>query len=84
MPCALITPIAPHTLSFRPVVVPEASDIDIHLSESSRGHARWARHSTCRNLCEAVAHTILGGSASRMPLLLLCRASCGYQALHED
>ena len=42
MPCTLITPIAPHTLSFRPVVVPEASDIVIHLSESSRAHARRA------------------------------------------
>ena len=44
VPCTLITPIAPHTLSFRPVVVPEASDIVIHLSESSRAHARRARH----------------------------------------
>ena len=42
VPCTLITPIAPHTLSFRPVVVPEASDIVVHLSESSRAHARRA------------------------------------------
>ena len=47
MPCTLITPIAPHTLSFRPVVVPEASDFVIHLSGSSRAHARRASCTLC-------------------------------------
>jgi NAD+ kinase len=41
VPCALLTPIAPHSLSFRPLVVPEASDIDIHQPATSRSHARW-------------------------------------------
>ncbi|BDA49473.1 NAD(H) kinase 1 [Coccomyxa sp. Obi] len=40
VPCALLTPIAPHSLSFRPLVVPEASDIEIHLPAASRSHAR--------------------------------------------
>ncbi|EIE19085.1 ATP-NAD kinase [Coccomyxa subellipsoidea C-169] len=40
VPCALLTPIAPHSLSFRPLVVPEASDIEIHLPATSRSHAR--------------------------------------------
>lgn len=40
VPCTLLTPIAPHSLSFRPLVVPEASDIEIHLPASARSHAR--------------------------------------------
>lgn len=42
VPCALITPVAPHSLSFRPLVVPESSDILIHLPSHSRRGARWA------------------------------------------
>jgi len=40
VPCALITPVAPHSLSFRPLVVPESSDILIHLPSHSRRGAR--------------------------------------------
>lgn len=40
VPCTLITPVAPHSLSFRPVVVPEHSVIEVHLPQSSRSHAR--------------------------------------------
>lgn len=40
VPCALLTPIAPHSLSFRPLVVPESSDILIHLPCQSRRGAR--------------------------------------------
>jgi NAD+ kinase len=40
VPCTIITPVAPHSLSFRPLVVPESSVIEIHLPLSSRFHAR--------------------------------------------
>ncbi|PSC74131.1 ATP-NAD kinase [Micractinium conductrix] len=40
VPCTLLTPVAPHSLSFRPVVVPEHSVIEVHLPQSSRSHAR--------------------------------------------
>jgi len=36
----LITPIAPHSLSFRPVVVPESSEIVVQIPLSARSHAR--------------------------------------------
>ena len=41
VPGTLLTPIAPHSLSFRPLVVPESSEIEIHLPPSARSHARW-------------------------------------------
>lgn len=42
VPCTLLTPVAPHSLSFRPLVVPEHAVIEIHLPQSSRSHARCA------------------------------------------
>lgn len=42
VPGTLLTPIAPHSLSFRPLVVPESSEIEIHLPPSARSHARQA------------------------------------------
>lgn len=39
VPCTLITPVAPQSLSFRPLVVPETSVIEIHIPTSSRTHA---------------------------------------------
>lgn len=40
VPCTLLTPVAPHSLSFRPLVVPESSVIEVHLPQASRSHAR--------------------------------------------
>ena len=40
VPSTLLTPIAPHSLSFRPLVVPESSQIEILLPTSARSHAR--------------------------------------------
>ena len=40
VPSTLLTPIAPHSLSFRPLVVPESSQIQILLPSSARAHAR--------------------------------------------
>lgn len=40
VPCTLVTPLAPHSLSFRPLILPESSSILIHLPEHSRSHAR--------------------------------------------
>jgi NAD+ kinase len=42
VPCTLLTPVAPHSLSFRPLVVAESSVIEVHLPQASRSHARWA------------------------------------------
>ncbi|BFZ23930.1 hypothetical protein BsWGS_26969 [Bradybaena similaris] len=39
VPCILVTPICPHSLSFRPVVVPAGCEIRVVLSPGSRGTA---------------------------------------------
>jgi len=38
--CTLITPIAPHSLSFRPIIVPDRSFIEISVPETARNPAR--------------------------------------------
>ena len=49
----LITPIAPHSLSFRPLVVPESSEIVVQLPVSGPSHARCADGSStlCKQAC---------------------------------
>lgn len=39
VPCTILTPVAPHSLSFRPLVVQETSVIEIHLPQAARSHA---------------------------------------------
>eukprot|EP00939_MAST-03C_sp_MAST-3C-sp1_P001509 g1509.t1 len=38
--CMLVTPVAPHSLSFRPLVLDSASTIDVYVSETARDSAR--------------------------------------------
>ena len=45
VPCTILTPVAPHSLSFRPLVVPETSVIEIHIPESSQKRSHAARAS---------------------------------------
>lgn len=40
VPCTIVTPLAAHTLSFRPLVIPESSELAIRLPHSARSHAR--------------------------------------------
>lgn len=40
VPCTLITPLSPHSLSFRPLIIPESSSLSIRLPSSARSHAR--------------------------------------------
>lgn len=40
VPCTLITPVAPLSLSFRPLVLPETSNIILHVAEHSKSMAR--------------------------------------------
>ena len=40
VPCMLLTPIAPSTLSFRPVIIPESSKIEVSVPASARTEGR--------------------------------------------
>ena len=59
VPGALLTPIAPQSLSFRPLIVPESSLIEIRLPFGSRSHARsgCARKLRAARLLEVVVLT---------------------------
>ena len=48
VPCVMVTPIAPHTLSFRPIVIQRDCKIEITVMESSRIDARALFD--CRNV----------------------------------
>lgn len=41
VPCILVTPICPHTLSFRPLCLPETSCVRIRLAPASRAERAW-------------------------------------------
>eukprot|EP00906_Rhabdomonas_costata_P017522 RCo025298 len=38
--CTLLTPIAPHSLSFRPIIIPDTSTIDVLVPDNARAPAR--------------------------------------------
>ena len=40
VPCMLVTPIAPSTLSFRPIILPESSHIEVHIPYTARTEGR--------------------------------------------
>ena len=49
VPCTVIMPVAPFSLSFRPLVIPETSDIIFHVAKASKSMARASfdgRHQT--------------------------------------
>ena len=59
VPGILLTPMAPHSLSFRPMVLPETSDIVIHIPDNATELGRWVSQcctacfalQTCRIIC---------------------------------
>jgi NAD+ kinase len=40
VPCTLLTPLSPHSLSFRPLIIPENADLLVRLPPTARSHAR--------------------------------------------
>ena len=71
VPGTLLTPIAPHSLSFRPLVVPESSEIEIYLPPHSRSHARCTKARRGPDVPLHVMH------ASRLSV-----CSCSWGASH--
>lgn len=63
VPCTLLTPIAPHSLSFRPLVIPESSELEIYLPASSRTRARWA-HSAHLSIFDIANRHAVGTSTA--------------------
>lgn len=40
VPATLLTPLSPHSLSFRPLIIPENAELLIRLPPNARSHAR--------------------------------------------
>lgn len=40
VPCTLLTPLSPHSLSFRPLIIPENADVLVRVPLNARSHAR--------------------------------------------
>jgi NAD+ kinase len=40
VPCTIVTPMSPHSLSFRPLVIPEGAPLAVRVPHAARSHAR--------------------------------------------
>eukprot|EP01025_Chloroclados_australasicus_P028175 TRINITY_DN27973_c1_g4_i1.p1 TRINITY_DN27973_c1_g4~~TRINITY_DN27973_c1_g4_i1.p1 ORF type:complete len:420 (-),score=24.96 TRINITY_DN27973_c1_g4_i1:281-1441(-) len=69
VPGTIITPIAPHSLSFRPLVIPESSDLVIHISDSNKLPARISFDG--RHTIEVVPGSTLQFKTSLCPLPMI-------------
>ncbi|KAK6175252.1 hypothetical protein SNE40_013755 [Patella caerulea] len=70
VPCLLITPICPHSLSFRPVVVPAGVEIKLMLSPEARSSA-WVSFDG-RNRIEINQGESLRITTARYPIPSIC------------
>jgi NAD+ kinase len=71
VPAILLTPICPHTLSFRPMLLPESMVIKIIVPEDSRGGA-WASFDG-RHRIELEKGDAIVVSGSKYPFSTICK-----------
>jgi NAD+ kinase len=71
VPSILITPICPHTLSFRPLLLPDSVELVIRVNEASRGSA-WASFDG-RARMELSRGDEIAVSSSNFPVPTVCR-----------
>ncbi|OXB72476.1 UNVERIFIED_CONTAM: hypothetical protein H355_005771 [Colinus virginianus] len=86
VPCLLFTPICPHTLSFRPVILPDSVELRIVASEDARGSVWIAVDGRSRTQVEKGMQVLVSLSAFPFPMWIrfvavgLCRM-CGLWIL---
>lgn len=73
VPCTILTPIAPLSLSFRPVVLPESSDVCIHLPKRSRANARASFDGKHSMRIKRDTSLFFSASLSPLPVITLSR-----------
>lgn len=66
VPCTILSPIAPHSLSFRPVVIPDSSTLCLRLAHNARHAARVSFDG--KNTMLLPKGTFLTVEATRFPL----------------
>jgi len=67
--CMLVTPVAPHSLSFRPLVLDAASTIDVYVSENARDSARISFDGRNTMELERGMHVRIRRSETPIPLV---------------
>lgn len=72
VPAIIIAPICPHSLSFRPIVVPAGVELKIALSTDSRHNAWYSIDG--RNTTELKSGYFLSITTSEYPLPSICRS----------
>jgi len=73
VPCIIIAPICPHSLSFRPIVVPAGVELKVCLSEDAR-HTAWYSVDG-QKLVELKHDKYLSISTSEFPVPSICRSN---------
>jgi NAD+ kinase len=79
VPAILLTPICPHTLSFRPIILPDYAELELRIPDNARcgawvcfdGRSRQVRHPAFRHSAESVA-------AAKTRLLLVSLQELGH------
>jgi NAD+ kinase len=74
VPCILITPVSPHSLSFRPIILPESTVIEIRVSQKSRSSA-WVCLDGGRARRELGIGESIYVTASAFPVPTVCKTS---------
>ena len=69
VPAMLLTPVAPHSLSFRPLVLPEACDLALHLPADARGPARISFDGRHAARLPRGAWVVCGAAACALPMV---------------
>ena len=69
VPATLLTPVAPHSLSFRPLVLPEACDLALHLPASARGAARISFDGRHAARLPRGAWVVCGAASCALPMV---------------
>ena len=73
VPCIIIAPICPHSLSFRPIVVPAGVELKVCLSQDAR-HTAWYSVDG-QTLVELKQDHHLSVNTSEFPLPSICRSN---------
>eukprot|EP00747_Dinoflagellata_sp_TGD_P196860 gnl/TRDRNA2_/TRDRNA2_67500_c0_seq1.p1 gnl/TRDRNA2_/TRDRNA2_67500_c0~~gnl/TRDRNA2_/TRDRNA2_67500_c0_seq1.p1 ORF type:complete len:327 (+),score=60.08 gnl/TRDRNA2_/TRDRNA2_67500_c0_seq1:86-982(+) len=73
VPAILLTPVSPHSLSFRPAVLPDSVVLTIGVPMSARGHAALSVDG--KDCCTLVQGDTVEVAMSAHPLPTICRAT---------
>jgi NAD+ kinase len=78
VPCIMLTPICPHSLSFRPIIVPSTVELQIRVPEGSRNGAWVSMDGQNRQQLRSGDYVRVTSSASPIPTVNLATQSSDW------